>query len=60
LLLNQDVPEEITLSWQATATQATKRLSGTITVPVAPRLMGATELLDDPPGYDDDESEGWE
>ena len=60
LLLDQDTPEGVTLGWQATAKQATKRLSGTITVPVAPRLMGVTELLGDPPGSDNEESEGWE
>jgi hypothetical protein len=51
-LLDQDAPEEITLEWQATAKQATKRLAGTITVPVAPRVMTVPELLADPPESD--------
>jgi len=59
-LLGQDAPEGVALGWQATAKQATKRLSGTITVPVAPRVMGVTELLDDLPGSDSEESESWE
>lgn len=49
LLLDQDAPEEITVEWQATAKQATKRLAGAITMPVAPGAMGARELLADPP-----------
>jgi hypothetical protein len=60
LLLDQDAPEEITLGWQATAKQATKRLAGTITVPVATRVVGVKELLDDPPGSEDRGSEGWD
>lgn len=52
LLLGQDAPEEITMGWEATAKQATKRLYGTLTVPVAPHFMGVQELLADPPESD--------
>lgn len=52
LLLGQDAPEEITLGWEATAKQATKRLSGTIRVPVAAHFMGVQELLADRPESD--------
>jgi hypothetical protein len=60
LLLDQDAPEEITLGWQATAKQATKRLSGTITVPVARRAMSVAELLAERPDSGDEESAGGE
>jgi hypothetical protein len=52
LLLGQDAPDEITMRWEATAKQATKRLSGTITVPVATRMISVQELLADPPESD--------
>lgn len=49
LLLDDEAPGEVVIQWQATAKEATKRLSGTVTVPVAPRLMEPTEVLADAP-----------
>ena len=52
LLLAQDAPEELAVEWQATAKEATKRLRGTITVPVARDLVTIPELLEAPPDSD--------
>ncbi len=49
LLLDQDAPDELTVEWQATAKEATKRLRGTIAVPVLRELVGPARLLEDPP-----------
>jgi hypothetical protein len=49
LLLDQNTPEEITVEWQATAKEATGRLSGTIEVPASSEFMTTAALMADPP-----------
>jgi len=48
LLLDHNASDEIVVEWQATAREATKRLSGTLTVPVAAALVTPRELVSDP------------
>jgi hypothetical protein len=50
VLLDQDAPDELTVEWQATAKLATKRLHGTLSVPLAEDLVGPAMLLEDPRG----------
>jgi hypothetical protein len=52
LLLDQDAPSELLITWEATAKEANKRLHATITVPIAEEFADTERLLADPPEQD--------